>query len=761
MKLNAPRRMLVFWALSFGAGIFIGARLQTVLFLWGCCALSILLFVLLKSMKRAAWPVELAAMFFLGAAICSYAAHPALPPEGKYHIRAQVRDRITLREEDGRVAVWLKDAQLTDETGAEYRLSGLYWTYWPETPDEPLPQQGQTAEFTGKVYHPQGKTNPFGFDFRMYLLQNGMPAGATGATALALSPPEQTGPRSLIVRLRHAIQNRFALLLGKEHHLATALLIGVTDGMPKEMREGFRQAGVAHVLSVSGLHAMMIMSVVIALLDRLSPSPRQTLLAAGSLLAVYCLLAGAEAPLIRAAVLVMYRLAARCVRRRPDLLTGLAIGFIIILLIQPLELFSAGFQMSFGAMLGIIMLGDRLHSFLIKMPDGWRKRLLQTYGISLCAVMGTALPVIYCYNYLSVVGLFINPLVCLMTECLLMLFIALLLISVISLPLAQVLGGWLALASRWIVQGVENAGALPFSSIAVPDPPWYLALALVVCLLLCTRYTILPMRKRLLTGAALLTICCVAMGLTVCRDVRYIQLDVGNADAAVIADGHATIVIDTGEYGGDLADYLLSSGRNADHLVLTHLHADHALGLQHLLNDGVKIGCIYLSTEAKVPQSSWRVLALLEEAEAQGIPVRLVSAGDMIATERVCMQILWPEEGGAHAIADANDSAMALRIDLDGVSMLHMSDLSGTYELYAAQPADIVRVAHHGGAGSTGDRFLQRVQPACALISGDKPSEKTLKRLANAGAMVYDTGAYGALTITVRGGNYMVQGYKQ
>ena len=221
MKVNAPRRMLVFWALSFGAGIFVGARLEITLFLWICCGLSLLLSILLKYGKQEAWPAGFVVMFFLGAAICSHAAYPALPEEGKYRVSATVRDKITLREEDGRVAVWLM------------------------------------------------------------------------------------GPRSLTVRARHAIVHRLEQLLGEESPLATALLIGVTDGMPEEMREGFRQAGVAHVLSVSGLHAMIIMSAVIALLDRLSPAPRQTLLISGIFLAAYCALVGWEAPLLRAAVLVL------------------------------------------------------------------------------------------------------------------------------------------------------------------------------------------------------------------------------------------------------------------------------------------------------------------------------------------------------------------------------------------------------------------------------------------------------------------------
>lgn len=68
-----------------------------------------------------------------------------------------------------------------------------------------------------------------------------------------------------------------------------------------------------------------------------------------------------------------------------------------------------------------------------------------------------------------------------------------------------------------------------------------------------------------------------------------------------------------------------------------------------------------------------------------------------------------------------------------------MSDVSGAYELYAAQEADALKIAHHGSSSSTGEAFLDRVRPAIGLLSARQASAKTLERLAQAGVMVYDT----------------------
>ena len=93
--------------------------------------------------------------------------------------------------------------------------------------------------------------------------------------------------------------------------------------------------------------------------------------------------------------------------------------------------------------------------------------------------------------------------------------------------------------------------------------------------------------------------------------------------------------------------------------------------------------------------------------------------------------------------------------------MLHMSDISGAYELRAAAPAQVLRVAHHGSASGTGARFLDAVAPDIALISARRASAAVLQRLADAGVTVYNTDSGGALTLTARDGQATLQCYKK
>ena len=750
-----PRRWLTHLALAFGVGVLAGRYVQPH-FLWFVgLALSLFLSVLLKQMRL---PALLAAAVFAGMLRCGYAAHPVLPPAGEYQVQAYVSGEAQVRDEDGRVAVYLKNVVLTDAAGNSYSQPGAYWTYWPEE-GTLLPVDGQQAAFQGNVYHPSARQNPHGFDFQLYLLQKDVAIGVSGAEELTLLPEEQSGAASPLLRVQQSIRGQLQLLLGEEAALAETLILNDKRDMPEELAERFRTAGVAHVLAVSGLHVMILFSLVRHLLAYLHPSQRLLLALTTALTALYCLLAGAQSAMLRACILLFYTQLGRVRRRKTDGLTAVALAFMTILLLRPLELFAAGFQMSFAAVLGMLMLGDRVRERTARIRSGQLRRLARTYGVTLCANMAVALPVGWYYHRLSLIGLLINPLLCAAISILLPMLLGMLALSYVCLPAALALGRGVAWLSHGITAFVSFAAGAPLASVPVPRLPLYMTAALVLCMFLCTRYTLLRVRWRLAIGIGTLGVSCIVMLLSLPRGVRYLQLAMGNADAAILEDGWQTVVIDTGEYGGDVAEYLLSTGRRADMLILTHLHSDHALGLRELLREGVEIGCIYVSSEALVTPVSQKCLEALTDAREQGIEIRTLCAGDRLETARVRMEVLWPEKGGGSALGDGNDFALALRMEMEGTVLLHMSDVSGAYEMYAAQAADVLKVAHHGSASSTGERFLHTVQPQVALLSTRRGSEKTRQRLLDAGTVIYDTGECGALMLTLQEGAMKIRGY--
>ena len=109
---------------------------------------------------------------------------------------------------------------------------------------------------------------------------------------------------------------------------------------------------------------------------------------------------------------------------------------------------------------------------------------------------------------------------------------------------------------------------------------------------------------------------------------------------------------------------------------------------------------------------------------------------------------------------------MVLRIEMGGYTILNASDLTGHYENYAALPADVLKVAHHGSSESTRDAFLDAVNPQLALISCTSgssylPGPETLERLASRDVHILRTDASGDITLYVKNGRLLATPYKE
>lgn len=753
------QRPLVALAASYGlgvwAGVSFGCSIGWIFVGIGC---SLGLCACLRILGKRWICGMMCAFLFLGMIFSHLAAHPSLPDAGKYQVTGIAAQDMAIRE-DGKAAGFLEQVKLENDQGV-FSVDRVYWTYVPDANAPFLPLEGQRITFSGKVYHPRGQENPYGFDFRMYLLEHGAAVGVSGENDGKILDAPGRGYASALYAIRKQLSAKIRRIFGSASPLPEALLLGVREQLPEETKQRFSDAGVAHILSVSGLHVAMLAGALMTPLRKLlSPGKRWAILSV--FLAIYCGLLEFSAPVVRASLLMSFVSLRRIVRRAHDQLTTLAAAFLLILLVRPLDLFSASFQLSFCAVLGIVMLQpilDRIFSFLPfrRMRDAWT--------ISLSATAGIAIPTIQLYHQFSVIGLFINPAVCGIFGILLPVYALIFLAGCVYMPLGAALAYPVRFITDWIITGIKWLGNLPFSTIRVPFLPWYLVAALSLVLLFCTRYILWPgRRKALLAGVALI----LALGgwkLSGAQDVQYLQLAAGQADAALILNGDETILIDTGEYGGDLASYLLSTGRQANRVILTHLHSDHCMGLQKIMEEKIPIGMVYLPEGAFDAQVDPECLELIERVREEKIPIEYLSAGDCLDSGRVSIRVTWPISGKIRPGRNANRYPLALLCDLDGVRLFSASDIEGAFEKYAAEDADILKVSHHGSKNSTKDDFLKLVSVQAAIITSSPgsttlPHADTLNRLAQSGISVYNTGEQGAITVVCRSGEAMISPY--
>ena len=758
----APKRPLVFCTLFCVLGLAAGIALPLKTPLLIVCALFCVPLgaVMKKQGKSIVYALSLLLFFLCAIASASIMQTPFLAP-GAYTITGIVEGEAAKRE-NGSVRVTLRDGRAVNDAGEETHFGKAYWTFYPRE-DETLLELSETlydgdkVSFTASAYTPSGQVNPYGFDFRLYLLQGGFRAAITGCADPLVKKEASVSLSGWVFRLRSHLLARMDAIFGDDAPWPEALLLGVRDRLEEDTVQAFRDLGIAHILAVSGLHVGLIAAFVQWLLRRLRVGIRGQFIILCLLLLLYAALLQFTASVVRASVLILLASLRRILRRPPDPLSTLALAALVILIVSPLQVMAAGFQLTFAAVLGIFMLREPFLKALRFVPV---RAVREALAVTAAASLAVLIPSAALFHSISLAGLLVSPVACLVMAALLPVYILLTVLGAVYLPLGQAGASALHVLTSWMLPASKAISETPYSHLSITAFPFVSACALIGILFLLTRYCILPWKRRLALACAFALLGALIPLMQRDGRVSYIQFSQGQSDAAVIEDGDMTVVIDAGENGSDLAAYLLSVGRRADIVVLTHLHTDHCAGVLDLIADRVEIGKVILAPLAEAQTIDEPAKAVMAKVRETGIPVETMAAGDSFFTERARFDILWPFAGRVRAGQDANDYSMALLCEAEGVRILFTGDLTAKYETYAMADADILKVAHHGSAASTEEAFLAAVTPRLSIVtcrSGQYlPSGATLERLMESGSAILRTDETGAIRVNLKNGAFEI-----
>ena len=685
----------------------------------------------------------------LGSVVGWIAYHPAVPEEGMYVVSGVVSDEAVLAER--RVPTRLTDVTLNGVPAP----SDAYWSFYADELPEGL-APGIQVTFTGRVYEPSGADNPYGFDFREYLLAEGIVFAVYGADDLTVSPPEHFSPVGQAAAIRHVMINSLVDVLGEEAGgYAAAMLLGSKTLIPQEELEAFSETGAAHILAVSGFHVGVLAMLVRFLLKRQSLRLGSALLAVA--LAAYCLMTGGNPPVIRAMLLVMLASCGKLLHRQVNALWTLSAAFIIMLMINPAQLTGASFQLSFAAVLGIVT----VEPFLRRLWNPKQRIVSAVWSamrVSLGAQLGVLLPQLYWYHEFPLAALLLNLVLIPYASVL----ISLLWAVMIMLPV-QPLCALPAVPARWMtelmLQSIRALDATGVGGVWTGASNLVTFIGWLMILFACSTAMSKTGRKRaavLLSGTVILIVSLIPLPHA---GTEYIQLAAGAADAAVLHDGDTVTVIDAGE-NAILANYLHAKRLSVDTLIISHLHGDHAGGIEVLLEEGIPVAVCCLPFGAADAQIDSGTHDLIRRLAQTGTEIRILSRGDTLPLPNGRIDVLWPENGRVRPGRDANISPLVTRIEVRGVSILSMGDLYGTYEHYCAVPADILKAAHHGDEKGTFTPFLEAVSPRVVIIpSGSGTFDPdTVER--TSALPVYTTHEYGAVTVVIDDGGFSIRTHK-
>lgn len=743
-------------ALLMMAGIALGFQAPTSAMPMLCVSAALAGLLLLgRRRTRAAGCLLLT--FLLGAALGIRTANPTLPPEGDAQVTGVVAGEVDFRAEKGQVRVILRDVTLNGERIA----SGAYWTFYLKA-DEKIPDcltPGARISMTAEVYHPQGQRNPHGYDFRQALRQKNILIGLYGAAKLQ-ALPDGLSLYGLAARFNHRMAQTLRDVCGeKAGQLASAVLLGMRDEVPDEEQEQFRRLGIAHILSVSGFHVGVLVALLALLMMPVKHRRLRMTLTLPMLLA-YAFLTGGNAPAVRAVLLWALVCWGRIRHKRVLMPHVLCASAMIQLMFAPAQLFSASFQMTYGVMAAICGITAQTAPNAQK-KRGWKGKILSLLSVSAAAQFGVLLPELYWFGRVPLLGIAVNVLLVAGMNVLLLLDWVTLLLTPIPW-LAALPGAATRAASEGFLHLVNALGRFaPTLWTRQPDVWVVLGWLLVFAALLPfgksrnrwqNRKKRLPM---LAAGAALMATILLPAPFS---GTEYIQLDMGNADAAVLRQEKHVLVVDAGEYGGDLASYLRAGHLPVDLLVLTHLHSDHAGGVRELLDEGIPIRRCVMPSGALAADFDEEVLPLLARMEENGTVIETVCRGDILQWAEGKLTVLFPPEG--FSASNANDGSMALLVEAEGVKLLLTGDLSARYGQYAAVSADVVKAAHHGSKNGTTQAFLDESAPTAVLVSTKRENAADYLR-GITDADVYSTLESGAIIIRMADGHFTIEEFEE
>lgn len=336
---------------------------------------------------------------------------------------------------------------------------------------------GDEVQVTGTVEKPE----PFETDLSRTFNYPGYLA-ARGVTLVVYRPEVEllargTGNQlitSLLSLKEEFLQRIEQQLPEPQAGLAEGLLLGVKRALGEELETVFRTTGIIHIVVLSGYNIMLVVAFVLYMLSFVLPW-RGRLIVGLLAIVAFALMVGLSATVVRASIMAALALVARTFGRTYSVLRGLFIAGLIMLLINPyLLVFDTGFQLSFMATLGLILVAPHLEKPFERVPAiiGVREFLIATLATQLFV-----LPILlYQIGEFSVVSVFVNVLVLPMVPVAMLLTFLVVVASVVSSTLATLFSYVAYAALSYIIIVPTWFAALPFASFMVPAFPFVFVL---------------------------------------------------------------------------------------------------------------------------------------------------------------------------------------------------------------------------------------------------------------------------------------------
>lgn len=671
--------------------------------------------------------------------------------EGLEGNNAAVTGRVVsiVKKDDEYFKLQLSDVSIISDNGARSYKKKILVNVYSDIADYRTVLWDRVY-ITGEVSIPKERSNPGTFDYRRYLKSIGIRCIITAENIENVK--KAGGIAALLKSAKCRTADIFESALGDDSAVVMGLLFGETSGIDEDIIETFRRGGTAHVLAVSGLHLGLLYSFLCRFKRKKRSIPADIAIVLA--LSAYTALAGFTASVVRACLMIFIHIAGNHLNRRYDLISSTCVSMIIILAVNPMQIYSAGFQMSF---LAVITLG-----IMIPLIQKKIKGIL----LPMIAVQTGMVPyTMYVFNYVSLTSVISNIPVYFIAAAMIpagILVIAFCWLPVIAKPAAMITGLFVKLL-LWCNDFTYMGGVFTFD-VASPSVI-FLAVYYIFIFYMCSEAGQIALirrnYKKIAAVFAAAVICGAGCSVYLSdgfEKTDMVFVDVGQGDCLHIKAGGKNLLIDGGgsfNYNvgkSTLKPYLLKNGvTKIDMAIATHLHTDHYQGLKEL-SQTYRIKKLGVYEANSVNENHLKKEFKTDE-------ILYLAAGDVINMGRnVSVEVLSPDRGNPLDEKDENKNSLVLRVNVKGSGVLMTGDIDekGEKTLIADTDikADILKVAHHGSRYSSCEKFIAVAAPKIAVIQVGKntyghPSEEVIKRLEEHKITVLRNDEQGAVGIRV------------
>jgi len=554
----------------------------------------------------------------------------------------------------------------------------------------------------------------------------------------------QTGQKDLfyylIVVPRNWIRSRINRFYSSKYSgFLKAILLGEKSSLPPQLRQDFALSGLSHILAVSGLHTGVIALIFLTIFQIVFRNRTAARILTIIFLIYYMMLAHAVPSVQRAVIMISLMLLAKILQRRISTINILFAAAFIILVINPTQLFSIGFQLSFISVFAILVifqyLSQKLNSLRKIHPKiFW---LLNLILLSLMVQIVLAPLTIHYFHTLALGGIIANVIAIPLISLVLPLSILSILFPISAICTVYAAANKLIL---FIVFAISRFVALHkillFDFLYMNNFQILSLYAVLLILIILWRNSdnLKIQLYKFISFSALTVVILIVPGLLRERNFEITILDVGQGDAIVIrTPARKTILIDTGDktlqkdYGElVVVPYFKARGiRDIDLLVLTHPHADHIGGAQAVV-DNIQVDKVLIPRCEYESSLYDNVLACFEDNN-----IEVIYADTSLVFQEfkpVKLKILHPTYEYSNK-NNVNNYSVVIKAEYGNLTVLFTGDAEKEVEAILIEnwgnklDSDILKVGHHGSNSSSTHEFLEHVSPEYAVISVGKKTD--------------------------------------